>query len=328
MTIQSANSLGLIDYAPSTKAFKQEVIDGLSRIPKELPCKLFYDRTGSELFDKITMLEEYYPTRTEIAILEEHSPIISMLLGANIRVVEFGSGSGIKTKILLNQLKEPNCYIPIDISKSALLETSRELALDLAMPVIPVCADYLSELEIPYAGEKPSKTLVFFPGSTIGTLEPNEAVALMKRMKSIAGHNGAVTIGVDLKKSKDVLELAYNDSEGVTAAFNKNLLVRISQEYNTPVACGNFQHLAVYDEIKGCIEMRLISLVSQTLTLDEQVIHFDKDEYIITEHSYKYTVQEFKTLALKAGLKTTRVWTDQRQFFAVCFLEPVDQVTV
>jgi dimethylhistidine N-methyltransferase len=308
----------LYDYEPRVDDVRADVLGGLTKRAKTLPAKLFYDARGSQLFDQICELEEYYPTRTEVGILSQYVGEMVALTGPRARLVELGSGSSLKTHILLDHLEAPSAYVPIDISKTALLEASLTIAEKYAdLDVLAVCADYTQRFELPEPRQPARRTVAFFPGSTIGNLERHEALAFLRRSAGWGGRGGGLLIGVDLKKDRPTLEAAYNDREGVTAAFNLNLLHRINRELGADFDPAAFEHRAIYDEPQGRIEMRLISRRPQTVAVDGQQIAFDEGEWITTEYSHKYSVPDFQRLAAVAGFAVERVWTDARQMFSV-----------
>lgn len=302
------------------RAVLHEVKAGLQQTPKHLPCKLFYDETGAELFEEITTLPEYYPTRSELSILEAHGDAMAAWIGERARIVEFGSGSGNKTRVLLGKLKQPGEYIPIDIAEPQLLDFVTDLARDLPeIRITPIPGDYTKPIVLPHTNER---TVVFFPGSTIGNFEPDEALAFLGNAREIAGSRGGLLIGVDLRKERETLEGAYNDAAGVTAAFNLNILTHINRVCDADFDLEGFTHRATYDETLGRIEMHLVSDGSQLVTLDRSssspsVIQFNDGESIITEYSYKYSIAGFQALAVEAGFQPAEVWTDPDQRFSV-----------
>lgn len=313
----------LRDEAPATGDLRADVLRGLAMPARTLPCKYFYDARGAELFERICELEAYYPTRTERSILDEHIGDISAQLGPRCRIVEFGSGSGTKTRLLLDSLEDPVAYVPIDISRTQLMETARTLNRDFPrLEVLPVCADYTRTIDLPQPARAARRTAVFFPGSTIGNFEPADATMFLKRMANLVGENGAILIGVDRRKDPRRLERAYNDPEGVTAAFNLNLLARINRELGADFDLAQFEHSAIYNETAGRIEMRLISLEEQIVRIPDgqgsfTPFRFDAGEVIVTEHSYKYDVGGFDELAGTAGLAISHQWTDPEQLFSM-----------
>ena len=302
-------------------ALRAEVVTNLQATPPRLPCKLFYDQRGAELFDAITRTQAYYPTRVEIGILEAARREIAELVGAHAYVVELGSGSGRKTQILLDALDRPAGYTPIDVSYeqlhafAAALRRSRPELL-----VRPLCADYTRPFELPARPPGAERTLVFFPGSTIGNFEPLEALRFLRRLRSHCTPDGALLIGVDLKKDRATLEHAYNDPEGITAEFNLNILAHINGKLGADFVLPAFRHHAIYNEAAARIEMHLISLVDQTVTIPGSTdtrIHFAAGQNIVTEHSYKYDLAEFERLGVSAGFRCERRWTDKAERFAV-----------
>ena len=315
-----AEHLQLIDLEPRTDTFRVEVLAGLRSDPKTLPPKFFYDARGSELFDAICNLEEYYLTRTELAIMQDHVGEMSDRLGPGCLVVEYGSGSSLKTRILLAHLKAPAGYVPIDISREHLLASASELQREFpSIEVLPICADYTDVIELP-SPRQSARIAVYFPGSTIGNFSPPEAVQFLRRMAAVCGPDGALLIGADLKKSPDVLRAAYNDSKGVTAAFNKNLLRRMNRELGANFRLSAFEHDAVFNEPEGRIEMYLVSTADQDVSIGGEKIRFQRGERICTEYSQKYALDEFSALAESAGFRVEQVWTDPRKYFSVQYL--------
>ena len=309
----------LLDCAPQAAGFAEEAIDGLTQTPKTLPCKFFYDARGSALFDKICELDEYYPTRTEMGIMQAHAPEMSDLLGTDCRLVEYGSGSSLKTRVLLDNARSLAAYVPVDISREHLERTAAGLARAYPdIPIVPVCADYTQPFDVPPA--RAARTVIYFPGSTIGNFPPPQAREFLARIAQVCGQGGGLLIGVDLKKSAAVLEPAYNDCNGVTAAFNLNLLVRMNQELGADFDLAQWEHLAFYNSVQGRIEMHLVSMRAQTVSIGGARIAFGAGERIHTESSYKYAVDEFACLAESAGFLVQRVWTDDEHLFSVQYL--------
>jgi len=314
--MQISQTVHFYDLHPPLADFKAEVMQGLAQCPKGVPPKFFYDKKGSELFDAITHLSEYYPTRTEINILQQYGNEMVQLLGDDCLLVELGSGSSIKIRLLLDVL-QPAAYMPMDISKDHLLESAQLLAQDYPDLVIhATCADYSHDFNLPEISSQLSKA-AFFPGSSLGNFEPSEALKVLKRVANFLGHQGALLVGMDLKKSPDVLHAAYNDEQGITAAFNMNLLARVNRELAGDFSLEQFEHRAFYNPEVGRIEMHLVSLVAQTVQVDGQHFQFKAGETIHTENSYKYTVEEFHALAKQAGFYPQQVWTDAEQLFSV-----------
>jgi L-histidine N-alpha-methyltransferase len=297
--------------------FHTDVLTGLGESPKSLPCKYFYDAAGAELFDRICELDAYYPTRTEIGILGQHAREMAWLIGPRARLVELGSGSSTKTRILLDQLPDLDAYVPVDISPEYLARATSELAREYpALRVVPVVADYTEPFDLP-KGERAARTVAFFPGSTIGNLEPEAARDFLRVVAGLCKGGGGLLIGVDLKKDRRTLEAAYDDDEGVTAAFNLNLLTRINRELDGDFDLASFRHRAFYDEAEGRIEMQLVSLRRQSVKVGTSIFRFDEGEPITTEYSYKYDAGGFAELARSAGFTCVRIWTDERRLFSV-----------
>jgi dimethylhistidine N-methyltransferase len=318
--------VGLRDEGPGTEEFRAAVLRGLSVQPRTLPSKYFYDERGAALFERICELQAYYPTRAERGILESRIGEISAELGARCLVIEFGSGSGTKTRLLLDNLEEPVAYMPVDISRAQLISTADRFAADYpGIEILPVCADYTHSLDLPAPVRAPLRKVVFFPGSTIGNFEPADAASFMKRVAGLVGAAGAVLIGVDRKKERRVLERAYNDPAGITAAFNLNLLTRINRELGADFAVDAFAHAAIYNAVAGRIEMHLVSLRRQAAHVPDgrggtATIELAAGESIVTEHSYKYSTAGFATLARRAGLGVSRVWSDPDDLFSLYLL--------
>ncbi len=309
------------DLAPSLVDDTEKILAGLTAPRKRLAPKYFYDEAGSRLFDKICELPEYYLTRTEYAIMDRHLDEMAGLIGPGAAVIEFGSGSSRKIRQLLDRLDEPLAYVPVDISEDYLSRMAGALARDYPdLQILPVSADFTRPFDLPSFTVSPKRNLVFFPGSTIGNFEREQARSLLEVMRHEAGPGGALLIGVDLTKDPAVIRAAYNDSAGVTAAFNLNVLRRLNAELGANFDLASFRHEAVYDESENRIEMRLVSVRDQRVTIARRAIDFRAGEYIITEHSHKYSQDDFETLATSAGLEPFRAWNDPRELFSVQFL--------
>ncbi len=322
MSEPAKKPITLIDYHPPTGDIRQEVLEGLSQPDKRLSPKWFYDEEGSRLFDQITELPEYYLTRTELGILNAHISEMCELIGERVTVVELGAGSSVKVRILLDHLNNPAAFIPVDISGDHLLEAARTLASDYPdLEILPVCADFTQPFDLPAPVTPAKRNLVFFPGSTIGNFGLLQAKQLLGVMAIEAGQGGGLLIGVDLKKDTATLEDAYNDSAGVTARFNLNLLTRLNREIGADFDLDLFTHRAIYSEDKGRIEMHLVSDEDQSVNIAGQRIDFVAGEYILTECSHKYELQEFANLAGEAGFAVRKVWTDPDKLFSVQYLE-------
>lgn len=294
-----------------------EILEGLSSSPKTLPCKLFYDERGSELFDLICTLDEYYLTRTEMNILKTNISEITSFLGKDIILIEPGSGNSSKTRLLFDNLPDIRAYIPVDISKEYLQTSSDSIKKDYPwLNLIPVCADFtqLHKLDLPLSFS--GRRIVFYPGSTIGNFTSDEAKVFLRNLSSLIGRDGGLLIGVDLKKDKKILLRAYNDSKGVTAEFNLNILNRLNREFGADFNLRAFRHKALYNESEGRIEMYLISLCEQTVNIFDSYFVFQRNERILTEYSHKYTVNEFKALVDK-DMRSQKVWTDKNNMFSI-----------
>jgi dimethylhistidine N-methyltransferase len=300
--------------------FREEVLRGLSKSPRELPYKFFYDKRGAQLFRQICELPEYYITRTEMEILRVHGADIANALGSEIELIGFGTGAGTKTRILLEELRDPRVYVPIDISKDQLERSAaRFREMFPTLQILLVCADYLEPFELPLPRQLSSRSIVYFPGSTIGNFEPEAASEFLERLVDLAGEGGGLLIGVDLQKDRHIIEAAYNDSAGVTAQFNKNLLARINSEVGGDFDLDQWQHLAIYNEAEGRMELYLLSKIEQSAQIADRVFHFRAGEHILTEYSYKHTVPGFIALAHDAGFRFEQVWTDPARWFGVCY---------
>ena len=300
--------------------FREEVLAGLSQSPRRLPYKFFYDQRGAQLFQEICDLPEYYITRTEIEILRLHGADMAKALGPQIELIGLGTGAGTKTRILLEELHNPAVYVPIDISKEQLEKSSaRFREMFPTLQVLPVWVDYLEPFELPLPRRLSSRSVIYFPGSTIGNFEPETASEFLARLVDLAGDGGGLLIGVDLQKDRDVLERAYNDAAGVTAQFNKNLLVRINRELEADFDLNRWQHHAIYSPSEGRIEIYLISDNEQTVHIGAREFQFRAGEEILTEYSYKHTITGFIELARQAGFHFEQVWTDDARWFGVFY---------
>jgi dimethylhistidine N-methyltransferase len=298
------------------------VLAGLTAPVKTLPCKYFYDDRGSRLFDQICDLPEYYPTRTELGILRRHAGDMAAALGESCLIIEYGSGSATKTPLLLERLRKPVAYVPVDIARDHLLASAAELGRQFPnLEVLPVWADFTGDFNVPDTRRKLRRRAVFFPGSTIGNFGPTCAIHLMEGVARRCGLGGAFLVGVDLRKDPAILEAAYDDAAGVTAAFNKNLLVRINRELGADFDLDQFAHRALWNDRDSRIEMHLVSRRRQDVHLDGRTIRFAAGETICTEYSHKYTLESFREMARTARLSMRQVWTDEKGWFSVQYLE-------
>lgn len=299
-----------------------DIHDGLGRAQKTLSPKFFYDQAGSELFDAITETPEYYPTRTELGIMNDNMAEIVAQIGPRASLIEFGAGNSMKTRALLKNLNDLAVYVPVDISETFLYESAESLREEFpGLEVLPVAADFTREFDLPSPTIMPERNIVFFPGSTIGNFRPEEALELLKVMRAEAKEGGGLLIGVDLKKDPAVLERAYNDAAGITAAFNLNMLTHLNREFGSDFATEYFSHRAIYNEALGRIEMHLISEKAQTVTVGGESFEFEKGEYILSECSHKYSIEDFGNLAARAGFNVEHVWTDPKNYFSMQYLE-------
>jgi dimethylhistidine N-methyltransferase len=298
--------------------FRADLIDGLSRPRKSIPPKYFYDVTGAALFDRICDLPEYYLTRAELDILAERGDELAALLGEDVTLVELGSGSSLKTRLLLDRLRAPRAYVPVDICADALARAAAGLRRTYpGLLVQPVRADYAHGILLPPAAAQARRIAVFFPGSTIGNCEPHEAVLLLRKIRRRLAAGGWLVVGVDTPKPIAELERAYNDSQGITALFNRNVLVRARDELGAEVDPDAFEHLAFYNAPARRVEMHLRSRTAQALRLDGHAFAFRAGETVHTENSYKYAPEAFAALAREAGFQPARLWQDAARRFSV-----------
>ncbi len=315
----------LTDLAPPALSLRDEVLAGLARPQKAIPPKFFYDARGCELFDAICALPEYYPTRTELAIMRAHAGDMAGALGAGCALIEIGCGNGAKTRLLLEQL-QPSAFVPVDIAAEQLEVSCGVLAQAFpGLRIYPVRADFALPVTLPsaLAPARELRRVLYFPGSTIGNFTREEALVFLQRWKPVLGAGGALLIGVDLKKDAAVLEAAYNDGAGITAAFNLNLLARFNRELGADFDLGAFRHRAFYDVALGRVEMHLESLRAQTVTVAGLRFAFAAGETIHTEISCKYSLEEFAALGTAAGYAPVRAWKDAADLFSVhCFTTP------
>jgi L-histidine Nalpha-methyltransferase len=310
--------------ASAADALTADVLEGLKKEPKELSPVWFYDELGSFLFDNICELPEYYITRTELQIMHGHASEMAHAIGAEAALVEFGSGTSLKTRLLLDRLDSPIAYVPVDISREHLFTAAGSLAKDYPnLHIVPVCADFTQPFELPNFIRTAPRRVVYFPGSTIGNFERAQARELLVHMRELVGRNGAVLIGIDLRKDPQILERAYADAAGVTAEFNINALRHLNRELGANFDLEAFDHRAVWVEDASRVEMHLVSKRDQVVQIGREKIRFARGEYLRTECCHKYTLDSFNDLAATAGLAVKRVWTDPNQMFSVQLLEPV-----
>jgi dimethylhistidine N-methyltransferase len=316
---RAVHRVDLVDLEPAPTDFAAEAIRGLGSVPKTLPCKLFYDKRGSELFERICSLPEYYPTRTEIGIMRRYRDDIVALLGPRIQLVELGSGSSLKTRILLDALDAPASYVPVDISRDHLWESAQSIqAAYPELPVQAVCADYMESFEVPASARPEQRRVVFFPGSTIGNFHEPDARRFLARIADLLGPGGGLLIGADLRKDAATLVAAYDDSQGVTAEFNLNVLHRLNREAASDFVVEQFFHRSVWNDTMGRIEMHLVSRAPQRVRVAGETFQLAAGEPIRTECAYKYRLSQFAELA--EGFEVRQVWVDDRQRFSVQYL--------
>lgn len=317
------NLRGVADFSPDDEVMLRDVLQGLALPAKNIPSLYFYDQRGSELFDAITALPEYYPTRTEISILETHGGEMAAALGPGVRLIELGSGSAVKTELLLARLEAPAAYVPVEISREHLQAAAARIAADFPeLEVLPVTADFTEPFDLPEPRRsRVRRNVAFFPGSTIGNFPRAMAADLLRATCQEVGPGGAMLIGVDLVKDPAILEHAYNDDAGVTAQFNLNLLARLNRELGADFDVGGFRHQAVWDAARERIEMRLVSVRPQRVRVAGRAFDFAAGEILVTEYSHKYTPDGFRSLAEASGFHVARIWTDAEQLFSVQLLE-------
>jgi L-histidine N-alpha-methyltransferase len=322
MSAAEAALAALTDLTPGREAVTAEVLAGLAQQPKMLPSKYFYDARGSALFEQITRQPEYYLTRTELALLQQELPEIVRLVGAQARVVEYGSGSGRKTRLLLRALPEVVAYTPIEISRAALIASIHALAADFpALEMLPVCADFTDAVSLPQPQRQARRTLVFFPGSTLGNFTDAEAVRLLRGMHQTMGETGLALIGIDLVKEPALIEAAYNDAAGITAAFTLNLLTRLNREIGSDFDPARFRHRARYSRQRQRIETELVSEKAQSVQVAGHRFDFAAGEAMRVEYSHKYSDAGFAALAAAAGLRVAAQWTAQPYAYGLRLLQ-------
>jgi dimethylhistidine N-methyltransferase len=320
-TLVKAQRADLLDLAPRTDTFREDFCNGLRQQPKQVPPKYFYDAVGSLLFERICETEEYFVTRVEKVLLRRHLGEICRLIGPRARLVEFGSGNSEKTCLLLNCLPLLAAYVPMDISRKHLQTSASQLAEAYPhVELLPVCADYTAHFELPRPSCLFRRTVFFFPGSTIGNMTPDEALAFLRRVASESEPGDGFLIGIGLQTDPQVLERAYNDASGVTARFNLNLLRRACKELGAEIDLDAFAHEAIYDSQHARIEMRLVSLRAQVVRVGSETFSFRESEPLITEYSHKFTDAGFRRLAEAAGFRPMRSWSDQGQRMSIHYL--------
>ena len=298
-----------------------DVLSGLSSAQKSIPPMYFYDEQGSRIFDEITQLAEYYPTRTETAIMQQHGADIARTLGDEVLLIEYGSGSSAKTRLLLNEMHKVSGYVPVDISAQYLQQSARGLRAEYPqLRIQPVAADFTQPFELPFAPTAKQRRVVYFPGSTIGNFSSSDSIRILREMAQLFGDDGGALIGADLVKSRDILVAAYNDAKQVTARFNLNLLHRMNREIGADFDVDQFRHEAIFDEIDSRIEMRLHARREMHVHIAGNTFHFIEGEAILTEYSHKYTLESFAQLADQAQLQVSKVWTDIDSLFSVQYL--------
>ncbi len=323
MTPPARNAqLVLRDRMPAREQLVAEILGGLALRPRRISPKYFYDERGSVLFDQICELPEYYLTRTETAILRSHGAAIAAAIGPDALLIEYGSGSSLKTRLLLDRLPALAAYVPVDISRRYLLDCAQQLAADYPqLRILPVCADFTAPFVPPAEVRQVARRVAFFPGSTIGNFEYDAAVALLENMRAVVGPGGGAIVGADRVKSVEVIEAAYNDSAGVTAAFNRNVLAHLNREFAANFRLDDFAHQAPWVEREQRIEMRLVSRRPHSVEMAGERIRFEAGEHILTECCHKYTSERFADLVAAAGWSIRQAWSDPANLFGVYYLE-------
>ena len=305
---------------------EDEILSGLRATKKRLPCRLLYDAAGADLFEQITTLDAYYPTRIELAMLREHAAKIAMHVGPEARVIEPGSGEGIKSRIILSALERPSCYVPIDVAREQLMRLAGLVRTQFPkMEVQPVVGDYTQPFELPVPQHEVSRSLVFFPGSTIGNFEPSDARSFLASLARLAGPNRMLLLGADGTRDVDLLQRAYDDEHGVTAAFNKNVLAHLNKTRGATFDLDAFAHHAVWNGNMSRIEMHLVSKTRQIVRVDNSTFAFAPGESIVTEHCYKHTPEALQTLLAAAGWRPRQVFTSTQVPYRLWLCEPLNR---
>ncbi|WP_266170092.1 L-histidine N(alpha)-methyltransferase [Dyella subtropica] len=306
---------------PPASELLEIVQRGLRAEPKQLPSWLFYDERGSQLFERICEQPEYYLTRAEIALMDTHAAEIAAVLGPDVRLVEYGSGNAIKTRLLLEHLASPVSYVPVEIASASLQASVQRLAAQFpTLPLQPLHTDFTRALRLPIPPRAPRRTILYFPGSTIGNFEQRDAVQLLRKMREEMGDAGGILVGADLKKDAATIEAAYNDRAGVTVDFTLNMLTRLNRELGSDFKLDTFRHRAHYNVLAGRIETHIVSTCAQKVRVGRMQANFAEGEAMLVEYSCKYSPSDFKALAAKAGLEVARVWFDPDVLFSVQYL--------
>lgn len=309
------------EQRPPDNVLLQVVQRGLRSQPKRLPSWLFYDEQGSALFEQICEQPEYYLTRAEIALLNQHAGDIAQVLGPDVRLVEYGSGHAVKTRLLLEHLATPVAWVPIELSTEPLRRSMEGMAKHFPqLPIQPLAVDFTRPLRLPVPPRAPRRTVVYFPGSTIGNFEEREAAQLLRKMRGEMGDNGGILVGADLKKDRATIEAAYNDRAGITTAFTLNMLTRLNRELGCNFELSAFRHRARYNAMAGRIETHIISQREQRVRVGRLQVLFREDEAMLVEYSCKYSLEDFAALAATAGLAVQRVWFDPESMFSLQYL--------
>jgi L-histidine Nalpha-methyltransferase len=321
-----SGSLSLSDQGPAHGEFLSAVLAGLSARPKSLPTRFLYDREGSHLFDEICRQPEYYLTRCEQQIMDRHARDMAAVIGHEALVVEYGSGASQKTRALLRDLEAPAAYVPLDISKQFLVEVAGRInAAFPELEVLPLAADFTKPFTLPNPTRAAKRTVVYFPGSTIGNFTPQQATAMLRGIAALIGRDGALLIGIDLRKDPAILDAAYNDAAGITRRFILNILARMQRELRAELDLGAFQYRNHWNDEMSRMEMTVVSQREQTIRVGGRSFELEAGESITIEYSYKYDDVRFGEMAREAGLMLRRRWTDAADLFCVAYLEPIGE---
>lgn len=316
----------LYDFEPAVVAMQQEVLEGLRQKPKQISAKFNYDGEGAKLYERLCQAVDYYLTRTETALMQKSIGEIAAYFSEGIVLIEYGSGNSQKTRLLFEHLPNLIAYIPVDISKQQLLETSQAIALDYpTLEVLPVCADYTQDFDFPSPTRPAARRLIYYPGSTIGNIPPAEAVHFLQQVRQHCEPGDGLLIGIDLQKDATILTRAYSDSDGISEQFNLiNPIRRFNRELGANFVLSQYQHYVRYNDVASCVEIYWKSLYDQTVAIQGEVIHLNAGELIDRAVAYKYTLSTFQALTMQAGWQTKKVWTDERQWFSVQYLCAAD----
>jgi len=313
----------VIHEQESTDALIRQVKAGLRSTPKRLSARWLFDERGSALFDRLCSVPEYYLARSELALMDQHAATLAQLIGPEAVLIEFGTGTSLRTRVMIDEMESPFAYVPVDLSRSQLIAASRALALRFPnLRVLPVCADFTRSFVLPTATQSEHRRVIYLAGSALGNFDPDAAIDLLRLMNLVIGQDGAILVSMDLRKHPDRLEAAYNDLAGVTARFNRNVLTHLNQRFDATFDMYAFRHEAVWLEGRGCVEMRLVSNANQSASLGGDTVEFDAGETLITTRAYKYAPPELEALAAQADLKVSQSWIDPTWNFGLFWMTP------